>query len=334
MAIKARSIISQALEKRQANTPDPGAGGDNANLSTRMSALGSALGSDTKVQTQRLIDPARCRIWEGNARIYDQLTLAQCQDLIDNLIAEGGQKIPAIVRPVRGDANVDYEVICGARRHWSISWLRAHNYPEMKFLVAVQDMDDETAFRLQDLENRERQDISDYERARSYALALESYYDGQQHAMAKRLNVSESWLSRYLTMARLPEEVLAAFGDRRLVNITAAAEIAPLLKTEKSRAAVLAAAAELAAEQARLAAEGKPFLPVATVRTRLKKSAAAPKAAKAGPETVTLPNGRPILRFTRPGRGGAFQIQVLPGHGASKDQVIAYITQTAAQLLR
>lgn len=333
MAIKARSIISQALEKRQASTPKPGAG-DNANLSSRMSALGSALDSDTKVQTQRLIDPARCRIWQGNARIYEQLTLEQCQDLIDNLIAEGGQKIPAIVRPVRGDPNVDYEVICGARRHWSISWLRAHNYPDMKFLVAVQDMDDEAAFRLQDLENRERQDISDYERARSYAQALESYYDGQQSAMAKRLNVSESWLSRYLTIARLPEEILAAFGDRRAINITAAAEIAPLLRTEKSRTAVLAAALELAAEQEKLAAAGKPYLPAGTVRARLKKSVAAPKAAKPEMETVTLPNGRPVLRFTRPGRGGAFEIKVLPGHGASKDDVVALITQTAELLLR
>ena len=332
MAIKPRSIISQALEKRQANTPEPGAG-ENANLSSRMSALGSALGSDTKVQTQRLIDPARCRIWQGNARIYEQLTLEQCQDLIDNLIAEGGQKIPAIVRPVRGEAGIDYEVICGARRHWSISWLRAHNYPDMKFLVAVQDMDDEAAFRLQDLENRERQDISDYERARSYALALHQYYDGQQNAMAKRLNVSESWLSRYLTMARLPEEILAAFGDKRAVNITAAAEIAPLLKTEKGRAAVLATAMELAAEQAKLAASGKAYLPAGTVRARLKKSMAAPKAAKAEGETVTLPNGRPVLRFTRPGRGGAFQIQVLPGHGASKDEVMALISQTAEQIL-
>ncbi len=333
MAIKARSIISQALEKRQANAPEPGAG-ENANLSSRMSALGSALGSDTKVQTQRLIDPARCRIWQGNARIYEQLTLAQCQDLIDNLIAEGGQKIPAIVRPVRGEAGIDYEVICGARRHWSISWLRAHNYPEMKFLVAVQDMDDEAAFRLQDLENRERQDISDYERARSYALALDQYYDGQQNAMAKRLNVSESWLSRYLTMARLPEEILAAFGDRRAVNITAAAEIAPLLKTEKGRAIVLATAMELAAEQEKLAASGKAYLPAGTVRARLKKSLAGPKPAKAEMETVTLPNGRPVLRFTRPGRGGAFQIQVLPGHGASKEEVVALIHQTADQILR
>lgn len=331
MAFKPKSIVSQALEKRQAVAPEPGAA-DNANLSSRMSALGSALGSDTRVQTQRLIDPARCRIWSGNARIYEQLTLAQCQDLIDNLIAEGGQKIPAIVRPVKGDPSVDYEVICGARRHWSISWLRAHNYPEMKFLVAVQDMDDEAAFRLQDLENREREDISDYERARSYEAALHSYYGGAQHAMAKRLNVSESWLSRYLTIAKLPEEVLEAFGDRRAVTITTAAEIAPLLRTEKTRTALLAAAAEVAAEQRKLVGQGKAFLAPAAVRTRLKKSVMA-KPVRATAETVSLPNGRPVLRFTRPGRGGAFQIQVLPGHGASKDDLVALIKQTAEQIL-
>jgi hypothetical protein len=59
----------------------------------------------------------------------------------------------------------EYEVICGARRHWTVAWLRANNYRQFRFLVEVRELSDEEAFRLSDIENRDREDISDYERA-------------------------------------------------------------------------------------------------------------------------------------------------------------------------
>ncbi len=117
--------------------------------------------------TQVRLDPVRCRIWRGNARRYDQLTETVCRDLIDSMLAEGGQKMPAIVRKVKDDPAFDYEVIVGTRRHWSVSWLRANNYPDMAFIALVQEFDDEVAFRLADLENRARKDITDLERDRA-----------------------------------------------------------------------------------------------------------------------------------------------------------------------
>lgn len=42
----------------------------------------------------------------------------------------------------------------------------------MKLLAQVADLDDEAAFRLADIENRARKDVSDIERARNYAAAL------------------------------------------------------------------------------------------------------------------------------------------------------------------
>ena len=80
-----------------------------------------------------LVDPARCRMWEGHNRDYALLTEERCADLIESMKAQGRQEMPAIVRRVAGDGQFDFEVICGARRHWSISWLRAHNYPDFKF---------------------------------------------------------------------------------------------------------------------------------------------------------------------------------------------------------
>ena len=95
--------------------------------------------------------------------------------------------------------------------------------PEFRFLIEPRELSDEEAFRLADLENRSRKDLSDYERAIDYARAIERYYDGSQQRMAERLEVSKSWLSRYLELARLPPEVIAAFGSPHVIGISHAA---------------------------------------------------------------------------------------------------------------
>src|SRR3546814_19216722 len=86
--------------------------------------------------------------------------------------------MPAIVRRVGNDPGHDFEVISGARRHWSVSWLREHNYPDIRYLVEIRNLTDEQAFRISDLENRARKDLSDLERARDYLKALDLYYRG------------------------------------------------------------------------------------------------------------------------------------------------------------
>lgn len=121
------------------------------------------------------------------------------------------QEVPAIVRRVAGVPGVDYEVICGARRHWTVTWLRAHDHPEFRFLIEPCEMSDEEAFRVSDLENRSRKNLTDFERAADYARAIDRYYDGSQQRMAERLNVAKSWLSRYPRRhPRTPREAVVA----------------------------------------------------------------------------------------------------------------------------
>ena len=90
--------------------------------------------------------------------------------------------------------------------------MRANNYPQFEYYIEVRDLEDEECFRLSDLENRNRKDISDYERALDYQGALKRYYDTQS-AMAQRLNVAENWLSRYLLLANLQKEIVDAYAD-------------------------------------------------------------------------------------------------------------------------
>ncbi|MEG8058703.1 ParB/RepB/Spo0J family partition protein [Sphingomonas sp. 22L2VL55-3] len=183
-------------------------------LLNRETALARVTSGEVRQVTQLLLDPTRVRIWPGNARSYKHLTEDGCRELIDSIIAEGGQKVPAVVRRVDGDPAHDFEVIAGTRRHWSISWLRAHSYPEMQFVAQVASLDDEAAFRLADLENRARKDVSDLERARNYADALNTHYGNHLTRMAERLKVSKGWLSKMVKVAQIPDTVIAAFASR------------------------------------------------------------------------------------------------------------------------
>jgi len=262
-------------------------------------------------------------MWEGHNRDYALLTEERCADLIESMKAQGRQEIPAIVRRVTGDSQFDFEVICGARRHWSISWLRAHNYPDFKFLVDVREIGDEEAFRLADIENRARDDLTDYERAKDYLRALNTYYDGRQKTMAERLKVTESWLTRYLDLARLPRELTVAFVNVQELGIRNAIALKGLLKPEDKREKAFAEAARLAAEQA---GEGR-ALPVLDVIKALTIAAETPKKSgspkKSGkPQTVSSPGGKPVLKILGSDRKG-IHLTLLNKGGASRDDVEA-----------
>jgi ParB family chromosome partitioning protein len=205
---------------------------------------------------------------------------------------------------VSGDLTYKFEVICGARRHWSVSWLRAHDRPDFKFVVEPRELSDEEAFRIADLENRSRKDLSDYERATDYARAIERYYDGSQQRMVERLQVSKSWLSRYLELAKLPPEVIACFASPHGIGITHAASLAPLLHNMHLRPKILAAAELLKGEQAERAKGGQPPIPPSQVVSKLCLAAAKAKKAAVGDESVLDQTGQLLLKIRQEGRGG------------------------------
>ncbi|MEE3154317.1 MAG: ParB/RepB/Spo0J family partition protein, partial [Pseudomonadota bacterium] len=137
-----------------ADTPDPVAPAEGEAVSAaprsstraglsllgRENALARVASGEVRQVTQLLLDPARVRVWDGNAHNQARLSEDSCRDLIDSILAEGGQKVPAVVRHVTGDPDHDYELIAGTRRHFAISWLRAHSYPDMKLLAQVAEL--------------------------------------------------------------------------------------------------------------------------------------------------------------------------------------------------
>lgn len=232
-------------------------------------------------KTLRWVDAGVCRMWDQHNRAYDLLTEDNCRDLIDGIRSQGQQEFPAIVRRLPAGDAAEYEVICGARRHYAVSWLNAHNYPQFRYLIEVRDLTDEEAFRLADIENRDREDISDYERARDYAAAVRQYYGGKQKLMAQRLEVSEGWLSRYLQLAKLPEEIVQAYGSIRDIKELHARQLKPLMGDEAGHKTILKAAAAIAEYQGKARAGQGVLLDGAQVLNKLKGSVVPPKGAKA-----------------------------------------------------
>lgn len=308
-----------------AGAPGPDRAVSRAGLSLlgRENALARVASGEVRQVTQLLLDPARVRVWSGNARVQAQLTEANCRDLIDSILAEGGQKVPAVVRRIEGGGAHDYELIAGTRRHFAVSWLRANSYPDTKLLAQVADLDDEAAFRLADIENRARKDISDIERARNYAEALTQHYGGKAVRMAERLRLSKGWLSKMLKAATIPDVVLAAFADWRDLTLNPAYKLALALDDKARAKAIVREAKAIVAEAP------SPALSGAQVLARLMAATAAPLPSPCPTDfrmEIAGPQGRPVLTVKGVNRQG-ITLHLPMASGASDEQIADGVRQ-------
>ena len=247
-----RSLISEALASAPSevsDTPaaaDPTPGQQRNFTNKRLEAFGEAARM-VKRPTIKL-RPSECSIWPGNARDYSLLDEHRLRSLIDSILAEGGNRIPAVVRRT-SHAERPYELIIGTRRHWAISWLNANHYPDIELVAIIEDIDDEAAFRLADIENREREDISDLERGLNYKAAVEAYYGGVQLRMAERLKMSKSQLARYIALTELPPYIVGAFGSPMDLHAKYAEKLLPAMRDPQARKKMEAVADQLSSEQ-------------------------------------------------------------------------------------
>ena len=289
----------------------------------RESALARLASGEVRQVTQLHLDPCRVRVWSGNARAYEHLNEDNCRELLDSIVAEGGQKVPAVVRRVADDPEHDFEVIAGTRRHWCVSWLRRHSYPDFAFVATVASLDDEAAFRLADIENRARKDVSDLERARNYAAALKDHYGGHQTRMAERLRLSKGWLSKLLRVASLPDVVVDAFASPSDVAVKPAYPLATAVEDEDQAPAILEEAAAVASEQRALRdASEQPIVATEVIRRLLGAPTAAAQAMprKPAPFVWNSKFDRPALSVTSANRQGV-TVRVHAGSGATNSEL-------------
>ena len=257
------------------------------------------------------VDPARCKIWSGHDRDYSLLNEESCADLIEGIKSEGQQQFPAIVRPIKDDPEHDWEVICGARRHWSVSYLRKHNYPDIEYLIEPRALTDEAAFRLSDIENRDREDLSDYERAIKYWKALHefNYYQSQKD-MAQRIAIDQHKLHRFIALAELPETIVYAYPNIKDIKVDHARLLAPLLNKKAIHEQILNEANVIREEQKERQSAGQELISGTEVFKRLKAASAEKKEKpkKKTEEKLTAANGKTAVTIKK-GRAGVLEMK-------------------------
>lgn len=271
-----------------------------------------------------LIRPDECVIWDGNPRDQPGLNPDSCRSLIESIAAEGGNRIPVLVRLNTGASEQPYQLLVGSRRRFAIDWLNHNGRPELRLNALLVELSDEEAFRLADIENRERADICELDRARSYQQAVDRFYGGVQSRMAQALGLSNSQLSRLLALAQLPEEVIQAFATKEDLKVRYSELLTPLLRRNEQRADLIAEARIIATEQQARAAGDGAMLPSATVLSRLRQAAA--RRPRDMGEIVILADGDRIGR-ARVAKG-AVMLDVSVANDADLDALFATLRET------
>ncbi|MCX7283853.1 MAG: ParB/RepB/Spo0J family partition protein [Novosphingobium sp.] len=331
---KRRSLLANAIENL-GTTPEPKAEVDEARVAEHPAEESSGpsflerrgvafdeIARAVKRPTIRL-KPSECSIWPGNARDHAALSYERCASLIESIREEGTNREPVVVRRTP-NGELPYELIVGTRRHFSVSWLRANNHSEIDLIARIETLDDEAAFRLADLENREREDVTDLERARNYRQAVDAYYNGVRTQMAERLAIPKQNLHNLLQLAELPDAVIAAFSEPGDIKVRHGMRLSPLLKDERYRGNILTAALEIAEEQESLKASGGPRIEGSRVCERL--ATAAQRQTSAGkPKSkpvVTTASGNVLGEVLSNTKAKGITIQINPKESASVDEIL------------
>jgi ParB family chromosome partitioning protein len=249
-------------------------------LEQRLGDLGLS-DHDLKRDPRHVIEirPIDCSVWDGNARHQEPIDVAGCAALIDSIARERGNRAPVLVRRNAQGDGPPYELLIGCRRRFVVDWLNHNGRPEIHLKALLVDLSDEQAFRIADIENRERSDFCELSRALSYRTAVDRFYGGVQSRMAEALEVSNSQLSRLLALGELPAEVIAAFGRKDDIKVRHSEVLTPLLRRDSNRARIIAEAIRINREQEELSAQDDRLLPPSLVLARLR---AASGSAEAG----------------------------------------------------
>ncbi len=152
------------------------------------------------------VNPFRCRLWVLHDRLEEHVTEETCKAEIESFLSRG-QLVPALGRALRGDPDYDVELIYGARR------LFVARHVNKPLMVELQELTDHEAILAMHIENRQRLDISPYERGLSYVSWLRAGHFASQGELARALGISTSQVSRLCRLAGLPAVVVDAFRN-------------------------------------------------------------------------------------------------------------------------
>jgi ParB/RepB/Spo0J family partition protein len=187
-----------------------------------------------------LLDPKTVRASRWVNRHPASFEDANFEELKAEIQSAGGNVQPIKVRPLKEPAGeARYEIVFGHRRH------RACLEIGLEVAAVVEEVGDQQLWAQMERENRARANLSAWEQGMMYVRALESGLFPSMLALARAIGRSQGDVSNAIAIARLPNEVVAAFGSPRDIRFSDA----KALKDAVAQApeAVMEVAKELAA---------------------------------------------------------------------------------------
>jgi ParB family transcriptional regulator, chromosome partitioning protein len=230
-------------------------------------------------------NPFRCRVWHLHDRLEEHISEQSCAAEIKSF-EDHGQLVPALARRLNGDPDYDFELIYGARR------LFVARYLNKALTVELRELSDRDGIIAMDMENRQRKDISPYERGISYARWLRAGYFQSQDDLSRALNISASQVSRLLKLARLPSVIVDAFGAATDICEGWGGDLVDALEDSQKRRSLIRTAREISAAPRPPAREVYRLLLASYAAGRKPKSAA-------HDEVVIGEDGEPLFRIRR-----------------------------------
>jgi len=174
----------------------------------------------------KMVNPAKCKIWNGNIRINDFLNESTTQDLAERIKAQG-QLVPVLARPIKAGEHT-HEIIYGSRRHYVCSLL------DIDLKVLEGDIDDKDALLFMDAENSGREAASIYETALAYKRWLEDSIFESQGELAKKMGISRTWVNKIISLSKIPLDIIKAFSNPNDVSIKMGLEIVEKISNAKN----------------------------------------------------------------------------------------------------
>jgi ParB family chromosome partitioning protein len=191
------------------------------------------------------VDPFKCRVWNLHDRGANAFDADSCREEIES-IRRHGQLIPVLGRPLTDDASHDVELAYGARR------LFIARHLEISLRVELREFTDREGLIALDIENRQRCDISPYERGLGFKRWLAAGHFESQEQMAEALSISPAQVSRLLQLARLPAVVVNAFRSPTEICESWGVKLITALDDPTRRDATIRAARTLGSNSPRL----------------------------------------------------------------------------------
>lgn len=266
------------------------------------------------------VDPFRCRMWQGHERLEEGINEETCRAEIDSFLTHG-QKLPVLGRVLKDDGTHDFELVYGARR------LFVARHLNVLLSMEVRELTDREAIIALDIENRQRKELSPYERGRSYQLWLKNGFFPSQEALARALNISASQVSRLINLAQLPPVIINAFATPLEICESWGRDLLELWDDPRKKRVLIAAAQAISRDPVRR--------PAAAVFKRLAVAACDTSDRRVSVQTdsrdevVKGKDGSPLFRVRQHRNDTAL---LLPVHLVSP-KTLSEIKQEVAQIL-